>query len=147
MHHEVTLVPVFGSADLPVDGSYDGCAHVHASDETVVEVAVEDEGLQDRREKHEEGQRVAPPVRGALLFGERYQHSERGWWKQFSLNKCKTNVISGFLLQSKDMRARQNWNSTVSMSVHGCLPFFVALRYTCELSKVWHCLALMTLHR
>lgn len=61
-------------ADLPVDGSYDRCAHIHAGDEAVVEVAVEDESLQDGREEHEEGQRVAPPVRGALLFREGYQH-------------------------------------------------------------------------
>lgn len=61
-------------ADLPVDGSYDSCSHIHAGDETVMEVAVEDESLQDGYEEHEEGQRVAPPVRGALLFRERYQH-------------------------------------------------------------------------
>lgn len=66
-----------GSADLPINGSNDGCAHVHAGDEAVVEVAVQDEGLQDCCKEHEEGQRVAPPVGGALLFSERYQHSER----------------------------------------------------------------------
>lgn len=63
--------------NLPVNGSDDGCAHVHAGDEAVVEVAVQDEGLQHRCEEHEEGQRVAPPVGGALLFSEGYQHSGR----------------------------------------------------------------------
>lgn len=65
------------SAYLPVDGSYDGCAYIHASDETVLKVTVEDERLQEGREEHEEGQRVTPPIRSTLLFGERDQHSER----------------------------------------------------------------------
>lgn len=67
----------WGSADLPVNGSYDGRAHVHAGDKAVVEVSVQDEGLQHRREEHEEGQWVAPPVGGAVLFGKRNQHSGR----------------------------------------------------------------------
>lgn len=58
-------------AYLPVDSSYDSCAYIHAGDKTVLKMAVEDESLQDGCEEHEEGQRVTPPVRCILLFGER----------------------------------------------------------------------------
>lgn len=59
---------------LPVDSSYDSCAYIHASDKAVLKVTVEDESLQEGCEKHEEGQRVTPPIRNTLLFCERDQH-------------------------------------------------------------------------
>lgn len=62
---------------LSVDSSNDGCAHIHPSDKTVLKVAVEDESLQNGRKKHEESQRVTPPVRSILLLGERNQHPGR----------------------------------------------------------------------
>lgn len=59
---------------LPVDGADDGGAHVHAGDEAVLKVMMEDEGLQQGREEHEAGQRVPPPVRNTFGFNERDQH-------------------------------------------------------------------------
>lgn len=53
---------------LPVDGSYNRRAYIHASDKTVLKVLMEDERLQKGCEEHEEGQRVTPPIRNALLF-------------------------------------------------------------------------------
>lgn len=57
-------------ADLPVDGAYDSRAYIHASNEAVLKVTVEDESLQQGGEEHQEGQRVTPPVRSTLLFCE-----------------------------------------------------------------------------
>jgi len=65
------------AAYLPVDSSDDGRAYIHAGDETVLELTVQDEGLQDGREEHEEGQRVTPPIGSALLLCERDQHPLR----------------------------------------------------------------------
>lgn len=55
---------------LPIDSSNDSCAYIHPSDKTVLKVAMEDESLQNGCKKHEESQRVTPPVRSILLFGE-----------------------------------------------------------------------------
>lgn len=72
-HNQKTKIWEF-CADLPVDGSYDSRAYIHAGDETVLKVTVEDESLQEGCEEHEKGQRVTPPVRSTLLFSEGDQH-------------------------------------------------------------------------
>lgn len=59
-----------GDVYLPVDSSNNSCAYIHPSDKTILKVAMEDESLQNGCKKHEESQRVAPPVRSILLFGE-----------------------------------------------------------------------------
>lgn len=59
-----------GDVYLPIYSSNDGCAYIHPSDKTVLKVVMENESLQNGREKHEESQRVTPPVRSILLFGE-----------------------------------------------------------------------------
>lgn len=59
---------------LPVDCTNDGCAYIHASDEAVLKVPMQDERLQDGYKKHEESQRVAPPVRITFAFSEGDQH-------------------------------------------------------------------------
>lgn len=64
-------------AYLPVDSSYESRAYIHAGDKAVLKVTVEDESLQEGCEEHEEGQRVAPPIRNSLLFCERDQHPMR----------------------------------------------------------------------
>lgn len=69
---------MFGiSTYLPVDGSDDRRAYIHTGDEAVLKLAVEDESLQDGREEHEEGQRVAPPIGSFFLLCERDQHPLR----------------------------------------------------------------------
>lgn len=55
---------------LPIDSSNESRAYIHPSDKTVLKVAMEDESLQNGCKKHEESQRVTPPVRSILLFGE-----------------------------------------------------------------------------
>lgn len=59
-----------GDVYLPVDSSNDSRAYIHPSDKTVLKVEMEDESLQNGCKKHEESQRVTPPVRSILLFGE-----------------------------------------------------------------------------
>lgn len=58
---------------LPVDSSYDGGAEPHPGNKAVLEVLVQDEGLEEGCEEHEECQGITPPGGSFLLLCEQDQ--------------------------------------------------------------------------
>lgn len=56
------------STHLPVDGANDGSPQSHPSDKAVLKVLVQNKGLQQGAEEHQEGKGISPPRRDTILL-------------------------------------------------------------------------------